>query len=545
MASLIGLLFRCEPDSKQQLHSIQVSSSRRAAIYRDSNFFKNVSVDKFMGVMDTCFETDIDQFDRSAPFDAAKLNLQPLDHIPDAESIVHSMFLFEKWEDRPFCTLPDELVHLCLSLTITYEESRLGHRTLSGFVRLQGIRQTCRRFSRIGLDIQCSILGSDITDWTLGPSGCRLIIQWNQAEVKRFDIAMYPRMVTAHLQKLCVDEQNIRPGSWSTIIDVLSHATRLNFLRIEADPPRIPKRKRKLLDAIGALSRLRRLNIFAPIASSPRLRPRWCLEDLLYLIKRAQAGWNPDILALDGWDFEEQIPLDISGQQSHNIGKLVLHSCRGARVSTLNQLLESIFSQDGTGFGFSTFNEGTEYDSIISSVIRKRSQSLQFLSVEVRPMYRLQKEPQMYRFSNHLDDAVTACNSLSVLGLDGGHEWSGLLSPNFLDTLDCPNLVQLALMGCYIDLSSLFSFLSKQTRRGNQKLVIEFHAFFGDYHDLFLTMHRNVCQIVGMEENAPESQFCLNPICVGEELALESQYFDVYLLEGDLPVRRTPFYSDK
>ncbi|KAH8915469.1 hypothetical protein BT69DRAFT_1325215 [Atractiella rhizophila] len=502
MASLIGLLFRCEPDSTQQLQSIQVSSSRRAAIYRDSNFFKNVSVDKFMGVMDTCFETDIDQFDRSAPFDAAKLHLQPLDHIPDAESIVHSMFLFEKWEDRPFCTLPDELVHLCLSLTVTYEESRLGHR-------------------------------------------CRLIIQWDQAEVKRFDIAIYPRMVTAHLQKLCVDEQNIRPGSWSTIIDVLSHATRLNFLRIEADPPSVPKRKLKLLNAIGALSRLRRLNIFAPVASGPRLRPRWCLEDLLYLIKMAQAGWNPDILALDGWDFEEQIPLDISGQQIHNIGKLVLHSCRGARVSTLNQLLKSIFSQDGTGFGFSTFNEGTEYDSVISSVIRKRSQSLQFLSVEVRPMYRLQKEPQMYRFSNHLDDAVTACNSLSVLGLDGGHEWSGLLSPNFLDTLDCPNLVQLALMGCYIDLSSLFSFLSKQTRRGNQKLVIEFHAFLGDYHDLFLTMHRNVCQIVGMEENAPESQFCLNPICVGEELALESQYFDVYLLEGDLPVRRTPFYSDK
>ncbi|KAH8918981.1 hypothetical protein BT69DRAFT_1300570 [Atractiella rhizophila] len=385
----------------------------------------------------------------------------------------------QSWSIDPFLQLPTELVDRCLTEMLDDER-----RTIK-FRRIQHFRLVCKRFNAVGITKICQLTGQ------MGYYDLQHHLNVIPM-VKTWGTRIVPWIRQLNLFRFSMETEDPK-ATWNTVLSILSETLNLLSLYIQLQTPSSDWSRKGFFEQIGALRHLQVLTIISWDATDA-----WGTHDLCLLLKQPLTSLMN--LLLSGWDL---VPLPHSALQPLPRAKLTCFSINSSFMSReiISQMLPFMLSVAAWEPEFFDGPNGLEAirpeplplnildlrdnwiaelrSQDILDLLQNHGRWLNNFKFSLRP---LQQSKSIF-FTIPLKGNFNSSVFLHELYLDGLHEFSGILEPDFLQTFHCPFVTELSISHCHIPITEVHKFLQRRRTRGIPSeyfLRIALRTFYND-----------------------------------------------------------------
>ncbi|KAH8918446.1 hypothetical protein BT69DRAFT_1285684 [Atractiella rhizophila] len=297
--------------------------------------------------------------------------------------------------------------------------------------------------------------------------------------------------------------KDFQHGTWSTIDSILHEAVNLQDVTLQLPKPSSELSRNRFFLQLGALKRLEFLLIgsWDKEESAPN---KWNAEDLFLLLEQRLTSLMG--LGLSYWDL---VPLPQSCLQPVPQRKIHFLAITNSFISreVIHQIIHCMSSMIVCSSGFikdsfyigrphrhdvkfptkpqprqifelsSNWLEGLQYQDILQ-VVLFHGWWLHYFKFSLRP----RRRSRYIVFKLPLDTFFNLC-PLRTLHLDGLHERSGIITPEFLQSFHCPLITELAIHHCYIPIFQVSAYLRRRRAAGlasKSVLDMTIRTFYND-----------------------------------------------------------------
>ncbi|KAH8918779.1 hypothetical protein BT69DRAFT_1322606 [Atractiella rhizophila] len=405
---------------------------------------------------------------------------------------LHLEFL-QPWQIDPFPQLPTELLAWCLREMLDNTTRIVNFRTIQDF------RLVCRRFNVVGITKICELAGAGQAedDAMYESQRCLDIIHMFET----WGGLMAPWIRQLILFRLHMKTSDAA-STWNTLLSLLSQTVNLVSLVIQLPTPsrdRAPFRNRFFVQ-VGTLRHLRVLVIVSWGETEAGAFDQWNTEDLCLLLKQPLATLVQ--LHLADWDL---IPLPQSSLQPLPRAKLIRLTIEGSSISkkVIQQILpympnimawEPIFIDGPKGreerhreplpltnlYLHDNWIPELQFEDVLE-LLQYHGKWLSGFTFTLQS----HRHSSALNFEHPLDEAFNPSVHLTSLHLDGLHELSGILTPQFFQFFQCSLVEKLSIYYCPIPIIEISQFLRRRRARKAPKssdirISIRIRTFFND-----------------------------------------------------------------
>ncbi|KAH8920897.1 hypothetical protein BT69DRAFT_1352058 [Atractiella rhizophila] len=444
----------------------------------------------------------------------------------------------ERWEHSPFNDLPNEMIYLIFESMIKAEDYDAKTRENSAIFRhLKRLRLVNHLFSRISFFKICQLCGYyDVP---------RAVTMADNKTYKAtpidpiFLMEHYPTDFPPHLEIL--KSEWIKPRHrlsrlWSILLRAFQISLKLRNMNLMLGAPPETKHRKRILRSLAQLPSLKILTLQNSVTTG---RTRWNAADLaFYLQQDIRVEW----IQLSGWDLSS--PADFSAcRRAQNLIGLSLTGCR-ITLPILEQVLPFLVPlagrarhrDDFNSVFFNTFAPGRLNPEHAVSLLSSLTTSLHWLIV-TNWLHERDAFKRQIILQNPLDQHLYTFRELRRLILDGAHSSTNLVSPHFLQHLQCPTLQLLTVACCYLVYEDVLNFLSSRTQFAAHRTTKFWFSFTPLWGDLDVVMFaKDMIELDGDEGSDVKDACSIKPWLIGDEgdMIYEGQNFRVTFNEGGI-----------